>query len=63
MAATYTELVAEIEAYLKRTDYTVRIPTFLALTEARLNRLLDDPEMEVRATSIGTGQYLSLIHI
>ncbi len=58
--ATYTELVTELEAYLKRTDYTARIPTFVKLTEARLNRLLDDPEMEVRATVTGTGQYTTL---
>jgi hypothetical protein len=58
--ANYSELVTELEAYLKRTDYTPRIPTFIALTEARLNRLLDDPEMEVRATATGTGQYTAL---
>ncbi len=58
--ATYSELVTELEAYLKRSDYTPRIPTFISLTEARLNRLLDDPEMEVRATTIGTGQYTTL---
>lgn len=58
--ATYGELVTELEAYLKRSDYTARIPTFIKLTEARLNRLLDDPEMEVRATATGTGQYTTL---
>jgi hypothetical protein len=58
--ATYSELVTELEAYLNRTDYTARIPTFIALTEARLNRLLDDPEMEVRSTATGTGQYTTL---
>lgn len=58
--ATQPELVTELEAYLNRTDYTPRIPTFIKLTEARLNRLLDDPEMEVRATITGTGQYTAL---
>ncbi len=58
--ATYSQLVTELEAYLKRSDYTPRIPTFISLTEARLNRLLDDPEMEVRATTTGTGQYTVL---
>lgn len=48
--ATYSELVTELEAYLKRTDYTARIPTFIALAEAKLNRLLDDPAMDVVAT-------------
>lgn len=58
--ATYAELVTEIEAYLDRSDYTARIPTFIRLTEARLNRLLDDPDMEVRATAAATGQYTTL---
>lgn len=58
--ATYSELVTELEAYLNRSDYTPRIPTFLALVESRLNRLLDDPEMEVRATATGTGQFTAL---
>lgn len=58
--ATYSELVTELESYLNRADYTPRIPTFIALTEARLNRLLDDPEMEVRATATGTGQFTTL---
>ena len=58
--ATYSELQTEIEAYLNRTDYTPRIPTFIALTESRLNRLLDDPNMEVRATATGSGQYTTL---
>lgn len=58
--STYSELVTELEAYLQRTDYTARIPSFIQLTEARLNRLLDDPEMEVRATVTGTGQYTTL---
>lgn len=57
---TYSQLVTELEAYLNRADYTPRIPTFIALTEARLNRLLDDPEMEVRTTVPGTGQYTTL---
>lgn len=58
--ATYAELVTELEAYLNRTDYTARIPTFIKLTEARLNRLLDDPDMEVRATITATEQYTAL---
>jgi hypothetical protein len=57
---TYTDLIADLEGYLNRTDYTTRIPRFIQLTEARLNRLLDDPEMEVILTSTTTGQYLTL---
>ncbi len=58
--ASYSELVTELEGYLNRADYTPRIPTFVKLTEARLNRLLDDPEMETRATAPATGQYTAL---
>jgi hypothetical protein len=58
--ATYTELVSELEEYLDRGDFTARIPAFIKLTEARLNRLLDDPEMETRSTATGTGQYTAL---
>lgn len=58
--ATFTDLITEVEAYLSRTDYTARIPTFIQMTESRLNRLLDDPNMEVRATATGTGQYTTL---
>lgn len=56
----YASLVAALEAYLKRTDYTSQIPVFIQMTESRLNRLLDDPEMEVLATATGTGQYTGL---
>lgn len=58
--ATYSELVTELEGYLNRTDYTPRIPTFIKLTEARLNRLLDDPDMEVRASITAIAQYTAL---
>lgn len=57
---SYPDLVNALEGYLKRTDYTTRIPLFISLTEARLNRLLDDPEMEQRATLTGTAQYTAL---
>lgn len=56
----YADLVAALEGYLNRTDYTTQIPTFITLTEARLNRVLDDPEMEVRATATATGQFTDL---
>lgn len=56
----YSDLVTALEGYLNRADYTPQIPTFITLTEARLNRLLDDPEMEQRATITGTAQYTAL---
>lgn len=61
--ATYGELVTEMTSFLDRagdTDFAARVPTFIALAEARLNRLLDDPEMEVRSTATATGQYTTL---
>jgi hypothetical protein len=59
--ATYAELLTEISAYLDRgTDLDARIPTFIRLTEARLNRLLEDPDMELISTSTATGEYTAL---
>lgn len=44
--STYTELVSEMGAWLDRTDLTARIPTFIRLFEARMNRRLRSPDME-----------------
>lgn len=49
--ATYSELVSELGAYLNRSDLTARIPTFIRLFEARMNRALVDPAMAVTSTS------------
>jgi hypothetical protein len=57
---TYSDLVSDLEAYLNRTDFTTHIPRFIELTEARLNRLLEDPDMEVITTAVTAGQYLAL---
>jgi hypothetical protein len=46
---TYTELQAEVAAYLHRTDLAARIPGFIALAEAYLFR-----ELQVRETQIVT---------
>jgi hypothetical protein len=57
----YAGLKGEIADYLNRgTTLDAKIPTFIRLTESRLNKVLDDPEMEVTATAIVTGQYLGL---
>lgn len=58
--ATYAELVSEMENFLNRTDLTARIPTFIALFEARMNRVLRVPEMEATATSDADGETLAL---
>lgn len=57
---TYPDLVDTLEGYLNRTDFTARIPMFISLVEAKLNRLLDDPEMEVISTAAITDQYVGL---
>jgi hypothetical protein len=50
--ASYSELVTELEAWFNRADLTSRIPTFIRLFEARMNRKLRVPNMETSATSI-----------
>src|SRR5688500_200640 len=51
----YSELVAALEDYVDRDDLSTRAGTFSQLAEARLNRLLDDPRMEVSVTLTGDG--------
>jgi hypothetical protein len=48
---TYTNLQAEIVDYLARDDLNAKIPSFIALTEAKLNRELFVRQMELRETS------------
>lgn len=57
---TFSELSTEIAAWLDRDDLTDRIPTFIRMVEARLNRLLDDPNMEVAATVAASGPITTL---
>jgi hypothetical protein len=49
--SNYTELQTAVENWLARSDLTLRIPEFIALCEAKLNRILFVPKMEVRATT------------
>ena len=59
--ANYTDLTGAISAWLnKGTTLDARIPDFIRLTESRLNKILDDPEMEVTATAATAGRYLGL---
>jgi hypothetical protein len=44
--STYAELVAELEEQLNRLDLTARIPVFIRLFEAKINRRLRSPDME-----------------
>lgn len=43
---TYTALLAQVAAWLNRTDLTAVIPDFVALTEERMNRTLRVRQME-----------------
>jgi hypothetical protein len=55
--ATYSELLTEIDAWMDRSDLSARIPTFLRLFEARINRRLNDPDMEgVSTTNTESGE-------
>lgn len=49
--SNYTELQAAAANYLARDDLTLRIPEFVTLCEAKLNRLLFVPQMETRSTT------------
>lgn len=47
---TYLELRASVEAWLNRADLAARVPDFIKLLEAELNRVLRVPEMEAITT-------------
>lgn len=59
--ANYAELLTEFEAYLERTDFTPRFPTFLRLVESDVQKKLDaDPAMFARVNITATGRYTPL---
>lgn len=58
--STYSGLVTAIGDWLDRTVPETQVSTFIQLTEARLNRLLDDPEMEVTSNAVAAGDYTAL---
>jgi hypothetical protein len=49
--SNYTELQAAVASWLARDDLTSRIPEFVALCEAKLNRELFVRQMETRSTT------------
>lgn len=57
--ASYSELTAEIDFWLNRADLSARVPTFIALFEARMNRMLRVPQMETIATQPTTANISS----
>ena len=58
--STKAELHTAIANWLNRSDLTARIPEFISLAEAQLNRLLRTREMLVRSTASTSSQYVSL---
>ena len=60
--STFTELKDAVADWLDRSDLTARIPDFIALAEARINRELRIRPMEVRSTMYATvdQQYFNL---
>ena len=57
--ATYTDLQAAVASWLARSDLTTPIPDFIALCEAKLNRLLRCRQQEQRSTATAT-EYMEL---
>lgn len=58
--SNYDDLKSAIADWLNRQDLTARIPDFIALAEADLNRTLRVRDMLARATASLTGQYTAL---
>lgn len=57
---TYSGLVTTLGNWLNRDDLSDKIPDFIKLLEARLNRILRTPEMEEEATIETDGAVLDL---
>lgn len=57
---TYAELQTAVANWLDRNDLTSRIPEFIALAEADLNRTLRTRLMEERATSSADDEFIAL---
>jgi hypothetical protein len=54
------DLITAVADFLDNPALEEKVPTFIELTEARLNRLLDDPDMEVISEATATGDYTAL---
>lgn len=57
---TYATLKTDIAAWMHRSDLTAQIDTFIDLFEARANRNLRVPEMEVRSITTLEAEYVAL---
>lgn len=60
MFTDYAALKATLADWLDRTDLADRIPDFISLAEAKLNRDLRIRAMEARSTAEVSGEYLAL---
>lgn len=60
MFTDYSGLKASLADWLDRTDLDNRIPDFISLAEAKLNRDLRIRAMEARSVAEVTGEYLAL---
>jgi len=58
--STYDGLKAEIAAWLRRTDLTDEIPSFIALAEAQMNRRLRVRPMTARLAASWSAEYVDL---
>jgi hypothetical protein len=58
--ATYDDLKAEIAAWLRRSDLTAEIPSFIALAEAQINRRLRVRPMTARLSQAWSDEYVDL---
>lgn len=56
----YTELKANVAAYMHRTDLTAQIPTFIQLAEAYLFREMHIKEVQISASGTTTSGYATL---
>lgn len=54
------DLIEELGEWLDRDDLADRAPTFIQFVEARLNRLLEDPEMDAVFETTAAGDYTDL---
>lgn len=57
---TYSTLKSAVADWLNREDLTSVIPSFIALAEADINRILRDYRMEKRSTALVDTQYSAL---
>lgn len=57
---TYSGLLSTVGNWLNRDDLTEKIPDFIALLEARLNRILRAPDMEAVTTIVTDAEEIDL---